>query len=294
MRRIPVGTRWLGEDDPTYFIADISANHDGDLERARALIRLAAEAGADAAKFQNFQAPKIVSEQGFKRMGAQSSHQASWKKSVYQVYQEASLPWEWTEILKAECEAVGIDYFSTPYDFEAVDMLDPFVPVFKIGSGDITWPEFLAYVAKKGKPMLLATALGVILIVFCLPRKAIARWQRPAVLLDAIGLGAFAIQAALMAKGLGFSLPAVVVSALLTGAGGGIIRDLLAHRKPMVFQHQHPLYGVWAMAAALAIGLGWPDDPFSLFGLLVMIVVLRMASVVWDWKLPRRSIDLDS
>ena len=162
MRRIPVGTRWLGEDDPTYFIADISANHDGDLERARALIRLAAEAGADAAKFQNFQAPKIVSEQGFKRMGAQSSHQASWKKSVYQVYQEASLPWEWTEILKAECEAVGIDYFSTPYDFEAVDMLDPFVPVFKIGSGDITWPEFLAYVAKKGKPMLLATGAAAI------------------------------------------------------------------------------------------------------------------------------------
>lgn len=140
------------------------------------------------------------------------------------------------------------------------------------------------------EPALLATALGVILIVFCLPRKAILRWQRPAVLLDAIGLGAFAIQAAVLAKDLGFSLPAVMVSALLTGAGGGIIRDLLAHRKPMVFQHQHPLYGFWAMTAALAIGLGWPQDPFALFGLLLMIVVLRMASVAWDWKLPRRTL----
>lgn len=162
MRRIPVGSRWVADDAPTYFIADISANHDGDLERARLLIRLAAEAGADAAKFQNFQAPKIVSEQGFKRLGSQSSHQASWKTSVYQVYQEASLPWEWTDVLKAECDAVGIDYFSTPYDFEAVDMLEPFVPVYKIGSGDITWHEFLAYVAKKGKPLLLATGAASI------------------------------------------------------------------------------------------------------------------------------------
>lgn len=137
---------------------------------------------------------------------------------------------------------------------------------------------------------LLWVALAVIGVVFCLPRAAIARWERPSIFLDAIGLAAFAIQAALMAKGLGFPLSAVVVSALLTGAGGGIIRDLLAHRKPMVFQHQHPLYGVWAMAAALAVGLGWPQDPLSIMGLLVAIVVLRMASVVWDWRLPRRSL----
>lgn len=140
------------------------------------------------------------------------------------------------------------------------------------------------------EPWLLATGFTAILIVFCLPREAIARWERPAVLLDAIGLGAFAIQAALLAKGLGFSLPAVVVSAFLTGAGGGIIRDLLAHRQPMVFQHQHPLYGVWAMTAALAIGLGWPQTPLALGSLLVTIVILRMASVAWGWKLPRRSL----
>jgi sialic acid synthase SpsE len=85
------------------------------------------------------------------------SHQAGWKKSIVQVYQEASLPWEWSESLKAECIRAGIDYFSTPYDLDAVDMLDSYVELFKIGSGDITWREMVQKVASKGKPVLLAT-----------------------------------------------------------------------------------------------------------------------------------------
>ena len=100
---LQIGNRLVGDGVPTYFIADISANHDGSLERAKTLINLAAECGADAAKFQNFRAPKIVSERGFASMGGQISHQSTWKKSVYQVYVEASLPWEWTAELKAEC-----------------------------------------------------------------------------------------------------------------------------------------------------------------------------------------------
>src|ERR1700732_1140566 len=143
MPELKIGSRVVSEVSPAYFIADISANHDGSLERAKELIRLCAAAGADAAKFQNFRAAQIVSEYGFATMGAQQSHQSLWKKSVTQVYQEASLPWEWTTILKAECDVAGIDYFSTPYDFGAVDMLDPYVSAFKIGSGDITWPEML-------------------------------------------------------------------------------------------------------------------------------------------------------
>jgi sialic acid synthase SpsE len=154
---LKLGDKSVGEEHPTYFVADISANHDGDLERAKLLIRLCAEAGADAAKFQNFRAPKIVSERGFNSLGAQFSHQAKWKKSVFQVYDEATLPWEWTPELKRECEACGIEYFSAPYDLEAVDMLDPYVSLFKIGSGDITWPEMLRKVASKQKPVLLAT-----------------------------------------------------------------------------------------------------------------------------------------
>lgn len=154
---IKIGNRFVGDSHPTYFIADISANHDGSLERAKYLIRLAKQAGADAAKFQNFRAAKIVSDYGFKTMGSQQSHQSKWKQSVFEVYRGASIPFEWTPELKEVCDEVGIDYFSTPYDFEASDMLDPYVPAYKIGSGDITWPEALEYIARKNKPVLLAT-----------------------------------------------------------------------------------------------------------------------------------------
>ncbi len=154
---LQIGNHTIGEDHPTYFIADIAANHDGSLERAKLLIRLAKEAGADAAKFQNFQAPKIVSDYGFSHMNAQVSHQAKWEKSVSEVYASASIPFEWTPILKETCDAVGIDYFSSPYDFDAIDMLDPYVPAYKIGSGDITWIEACERIASKGKPVLLAT-----------------------------------------------------------------------------------------------------------------------------------------
>jgi sialic acid synthase SpsE len=154
---IQIGTHTIGADKPTYFIADISANHDGSLERAKLLIRLAKEAGADAAKFQNFRAAHIVSDYGFRSMGAQVSHQSTWKKSVFEVYQDASIPFDWTPDLKKECDRIGIDYFSSPYDFDAVDMLDSYVPAHKIGSGDITWIEILEYIARKGKPVILST-----------------------------------------------------------------------------------------------------------------------------------------
>ena len=154
---IQIGSHIIAENQPTYFIADISANHDGDLERAKLLIRLAKEAGADAAKFQNFRAPQIVSDYGFKSLGGQISHQATWKKSVFEVYADASIPFEWSPILKEACDKAGIDYFSSPYDFDAIDMLDPYVPAYKIGSGDITWTETLVRMARKGKPVILAT-----------------------------------------------------------------------------------------------------------------------------------------
>jgi N-acetylneuraminate synthase len=159
---IQIGRHLIGENHPTYFIADISANHDGDLERAKLLVRLAKEAGADAAKFQNFRASQIVSDYGFTHMGGQVSHQSTWKKSVFQVYSDASIPFEWTPILKEECDSVGIDYFSSPYDFDAIDMLDPYVPAYKIGSGDITWDEALVRMARIGKPVLLATGASSI------------------------------------------------------------------------------------------------------------------------------------
>jgi len=154
---IKIGNHTIGFNHPTYFIADIAANHDGDLERAKHLICLAKQAGADSAKFQNFRAPGIVSDYGFTHMDGQVSHQTAWKKSVFQVYQEASIPFEWTPILKDECNKVGIDFFSAPYDFEAIEMLDPYVEMYKAGSGEIDWIEALERMATKGKPIFVAT-----------------------------------------------------------------------------------------------------------------------------------------
>ncbi len=148
--------RAIGERHPTYFIADIGANHDGRIERALDLIQLAAEAGADAAKFQNFHADRIVSQRGFERLG-NMAHQAAWTKSVYQTYEDAQIAEEWTTVLRAACTRAGIAYFTSPYDVESVDLVDPFVGAYKIGSGDITFDDLLRYVARKGKPLLLAT-----------------------------------------------------------------------------------------------------------------------------------------
>jgi len=154
---IKIAGRTIGLDHPTYFIADVAANHDGELERARKLIRLAKDAGADAAKFQNFQAPKIVSDYGFKHMNSQVSHQATWKKSVFEVYQDASTPRDWTPILKEECDKAGIHYFTSPYDYESIENVEPYIPAFKIGSGEIDWIEALEHMASKGKPIILAS-----------------------------------------------------------------------------------------------------------------------------------------
>lgn len=154
---IKILDRLIGFNHPTYFIADIGANHDGDLDRAKLLIRIAAQAGADAAKFQNFRAPQIVSDFGFTHMNAQVSHQATWRKSVVEVYAGASLPLDWTPILQQECTTAGLDYFSSPYDYDAIEHLTPYVSAFKVGSGEIDWIEALEHMAEKGKPMILAT-----------------------------------------------------------------------------------------------------------------------------------------
>lgn len=157
MSSFRIGERVIGDGYATYFIADIAANHDGSLERAKRLIRLAAQAGADAVKFQHFRALKIVSDYGFRVLGGKLSHQSSWHKPVFKVYEDASLPWEWTPELKACCDEQRVEFLTTPYDFEAANMLDPYVQAYKIGSGDITWLEMLEHIARKKKPIILST-----------------------------------------------------------------------------------------------------------------------------------------
>jgi sialic acid synthase SpsE len=156
-RELIIDGKVIGDDHPTYFIADIAANHDGDLERAKTLIWQAKKAGADAAKFQHFKAETIVSDQGFRHLGGQQSHQAGWKKSVFEVYKDASVSMDWTPALKATCDEAGITFFTSPYAFDLVDAIDPYVPAYKIGSGDITWIEIIQHIAAKSKPYIVAT-----------------------------------------------------------------------------------------------------------------------------------------
>lgn len=153
---IIIGNKTISEVNPPYFVADIAANHDGNIKRAFKLIELAKEAGADAAKFQNFKARTIVSQKGFDTM-EKLSHQSDWEKSIYEVYDEASISDDWTGLLKEKCDEIGIEYITSPYDMSAVDTCDPYLRAYKIGSGDITWPEIIKYIAKQGKPVMLAT-----------------------------------------------------------------------------------------------------------------------------------------
>ena len=88
----------ISQNSSTYFIADIAANHDGDLSKAIDLIYAAKEAGAHAAKFQHFNAKTIVSDKGFRDLEGKLAHQSGWKKSVYEVYEDASISNSWTEV----------------------------------------------------------------------------------------------------------------------------------------------------------------------------------------------------
>lgn len=156
-KEIKIGQKIIGLKHPTYFIADIAANHDGNLNRAKDLIYLAKEAGADCAKFQHFLPDKIVSDYGFKHLNGSQSHQNNWKKSVYEVYDEYHCRREWTEELVKTCKDVNIEFMTTPYDYAAILEVDKYVNAYKIGSGDITWIEFLDKISKLNKPILLAT-----------------------------------------------------------------------------------------------------------------------------------------
>lgn len=153
---ITIGTRTIGKGHPSYIIAEIGSNFDGDLDRAKMLAKKSKEAGADAYKIQNFLAPKIVSNEGFKNL--QVAFQAKWDKPVVEVYKKAEFPREWVKELAEYCREIGIEFFSSPYDTDAVDLLEEIgVAAHKIGSGEVDNLEFLAYVAKTGKPIIIGT-----------------------------------------------------------------------------------------------------------------------------------------
>lgn len=154
--KIIIGKNEISEKSNTYFIADIAANHDGSLTRAKKLIRLAAKAGANAVKFQHFNANTIVSDYGFKKSG-KISHQSKWKKSVYQIYDEASLNINWTKTLSDEAKKYNVDFMTAPYDLNYVDKVFKYIKAYKIGSGDVNWREIINKISQKKKPVIIAT-----------------------------------------------------------------------------------------------------------------------------------------
>lgn len=162
MQKFKINKTSIGKDCRTYFIADIAANFDGSLKRAKKLIELAAKSGANAAKFQNFKAETIVSNKSFLSLKSQLSHQSKWKKSVFDVYKKAELPLIWTSELKEACYKFGIDYFTAPYDINFISFLKKYVSAWKVGSGDITWHEIILEMAKQNKPIIIATGASSI------------------------------------------------------------------------------------------------------------------------------------
>ena len=107
MNIVNIGKTQIGDNQKVYFIADIAANHDGILSRAKDLISLAKESGANAVKFQHHNVKKYVSDFGFKALGDKFSHQEKWKKSIFQVYKEAEVPMDWTSELIDYCKEIN-------------------------------------------------------------------------------------------------------------------------------------------------------------------------------------------
>ena len=155
MQTINFGKRKIGKNKPCYIIAEIGSNFDMSLEKAKKMIKLAKKSGADCAKFQSFLTEELLAKNEFKE---KSTFQKKWKKSVWSVYKNAEFPRKWHKELADFAKKNNIDFMSTPYDFEAVDLLEDIgVKAYKIGSGDITIHKFLEYVANKKKPVILPT-----------------------------------------------------------------------------------------------------------------------------------------
>ncbi len=154
---VQIAGRQVGPGHPVYFIADIAANHCGELSIAKELIHACAESGVDAVKMQNFTAATIVSDYGFKNLEGVTTHQSKWKQSVFDSYDAASIPLSWTEELKSLCDRLGLAYFTSPYSLDLVEAVAPNVSAFKLGSGDITWLEEIKAMGRHDVPLLIAT-----------------------------------------------------------------------------------------------------------------------------------------
>ncbi len=149
----------IGDGQPVYIIAEMSANHAGSLERAKEIIHAAKEAGADCVKIQTYTPDTLTIDCDNEYFHIKNG---TWEgENLYQLYGKAFTPWEWQQELKMEAEKVGIDFFSTPFDRSSVDFLEEIgVEFYKIASFELVDIPLIEYVASKGKPILLSTGMG--------------------------------------------------------------------------------------------------------------------------------------
>ncbi len=142
-----------------YTIAEMSGNHAGNLENALKIVHAAKEAGADCLKIQTYTADTITLDSDNECFFI---HGGTWDGyRLYELYQDAGTPLEWNKIIKEECEKIGIDFLSTPFDKTAVDLLEDIgVEIYKIASPELIDIPLIEYVASKGKPMLISCGMG--------------------------------------------------------------------------------------------------------------------------------------
>lgn len=155
-----INNRKIGKDNPTYIIAEISANHNGSIDTAYEMIKLAKEAGADAVKIQTYTADTITLNSNNKYFKIQQD--TIWGgQTLYDLYKNAYTPWEWQPKLKEYADKICITLFSSPFDKTAVDFLEEMdTPAYKIASFEITDIPLIEYVASKGKPVIISTGIA--------------------------------------------------------------------------------------------------------------------------------------
>lgn len=160
MKNVKIANKIVGTNEPPFIIAEAGSNHNKSLEQAKKLIDAAAAARVDAIKFQTFSAEKLVAESNFKAKHLDKVDKSS---STHEIFKKIELPHEWHAELARYAEAKGLIFLSSPFDEEAVDLLDEIgVPAFKMASGDITNLPLLEYVARKNKPIIVSTGASTL------------------------------------------------------------------------------------------------------------------------------------